>query len=133
MSRLWYAGAILLLSMRVMAADIDATTGLIIAPGWENVRAHCGGCHSHALVTQPAGRPENLVGYDSLDAGLAELVAVSAGHRSADSRLPRCELPAASKPPTRTDTGKPDATGNAARIDPMFRLYSFGDRYSNSN
>ncbi|MGR3342363.1 MAG: hypothetical protein ACU0DI_03920, partial [Paracoccaceae bacterium] len=20
-------------------------------PGWEQVRAHCGGCHSHALVT----------------------------------------------------------------------------------
>lgn len=33
-------------------ADSDATTGLIIAPGWQDVRAHCGGCHSHALVTQ---------------------------------------------------------------------------------
>jgi hypothetical protein len=34
------------------AADIDSATGLIKAPGWETVRAHCGGCHSHALVTQ---------------------------------------------------------------------------------
>jgi hypothetical protein len=33
-------------------ANIDAATGLIKASGWENVRAHCGGCHSHALVTQ---------------------------------------------------------------------------------
>lgn len=33
-------------------AETDATTGLIIAPGWEQVRVHCGGCHSHALVTQ---------------------------------------------------------------------------------
>lgn len=33
-------------------SNIDAATGLIVAPGWENVRAHCGGCHSHALVTQ---------------------------------------------------------------------------------
>lgn len=33
-------------------AETDLTTGLIVAPGWENVRAHCGGCHSHALVTQ---------------------------------------------------------------------------------
>jgi hypothetical protein len=33
------------------AADIDATSGLIKNPGWEQVRAHCGGCHSHALVT----------------------------------------------------------------------------------
>jgi hypothetical protein len=31
--------------------SIDAVTGLIVAPGWEQVRAHCGGCHSHALVT----------------------------------------------------------------------------------
>ncbi len=31
---------------------IDAQTGLVIAPGWQDVRAHCGGCHSHALVTQ---------------------------------------------------------------------------------
>jgi hypothetical protein len=35
-----------------IAADVDADTGLIKAPGWETVRAHCGGCHSHALVTQ---------------------------------------------------------------------------------
>jgi len=34
------------------AADVDADSGLIKAPGWENVRAHCGGCHSYALVTQ---------------------------------------------------------------------------------
>ena len=33
-------------------AETDETTGLIVAPGWEQVRAHCGGCHSHALVTQ---------------------------------------------------------------------------------
>lgn len=33
------------------AADIDASTGLIMNPGWEQVRANCGGCHSHALVT----------------------------------------------------------------------------------
>ena len=33
------------------AADIDSASGLIKNPGWEQVRAHCGGCHSHALVT----------------------------------------------------------------------------------
>jgi hypothetical protein len=33
------------------AAAVDASTGLIINPGWEQVRANCGGCHSHALVT----------------------------------------------------------------------------------
>ena len=31
--------------------ELDETTGLAIAPGWQQVRAHCGGCHSHALVT----------------------------------------------------------------------------------
>lgn len=35
----------------IAESETDTTTGLIIAPGWEHVRAHCGGCHSHALVT----------------------------------------------------------------------------------
>ncbi len=34
------------------AAEFDAASGLIKAPGWELVRANCGGCHSHALVIQ---------------------------------------------------------------------------------
>ena len=33
------------------AQEVDETTGLTVAPGWELVRAHCGGCHSHRLVT----------------------------------------------------------------------------------
>lgn len=33
------------------AVEFDESTGLIKSPGWEQVRAHCGGCHSHALVT----------------------------------------------------------------------------------
>jgi hypothetical protein len=33
------------------ANDVDESTGLKIDTGWEHVRAHCGGCHSHALVT----------------------------------------------------------------------------------
>ena len=33
------------------AADIDPATGLLMNPGWQLVRANCGGCHSHALVT----------------------------------------------------------------------------------
>ena len=45
-----------LLTMFLLAvsanAEVDETTGLIVAPGWQDVRAHCGGCHSHALVTQ---------------------------------------------------------------------------------
>lgn len=45
----------LILAATAANADTDATTGLIIAPGWQDVRAHCGGCHSHALVTQQRG------------------------------------------------------------------------------
>lgn len=33
------------------ADDLDEATGLLVRPGWELVRAHCGGCHSHKLVT----------------------------------------------------------------------------------
>jgi hypothetical protein len=39
------------LSLSAQAEDIDSPTGLKVAPGWLHVRAHCGGCHSHALVT----------------------------------------------------------------------------------
>ena len=35
--------------------EIDPATGLKVASGWLQVRAHCGGCHSHALVTQQRG------------------------------------------------------------------------------
>lgn len=34
------------------AQEIDEATGLVRAPGWEQVRANCGGCHSWRLVTQ---------------------------------------------------------------------------------
>lgn len=34
-----------------VSADIDTATGLVKNSGWELVRAHCGSCHSHALVT----------------------------------------------------------------------------------
>jgi len=44
--------AALALMPPILRAETDAATGLIKAPGWEQVRAHCGGCHSHALVTQ---------------------------------------------------------------------------------
>ena len=37
---------------------LDPNTGLVIAPGWELAAAHCGGCHSHALVTAQRGDAE---------------------------------------------------------------------------
>ena len=38
-----------------LAADIDAATGLVERPGWELVRAQCGGCHSYGLITNQRG------------------------------------------------------------------------------
>ena len=43
--------ALVLLATSASAADVDEATGLTVAPGWELVRIHCGGCHSHKLVT----------------------------------------------------------------------------------
>ena len=47
----------LLLAVRAPAADsaTDPDTGLLIAPGWELVRANCGACHSFRLVTAQRG------------------------------------------------------------------------------
>lgn len=42
---------VMLLPALTHASEVDEATGLIKSPGWEQVRAHCGGCHSHALVT----------------------------------------------------------------------------------
>lgn len=42
---------LMLLPGLLLAVDIDESSGLIKSTGWEQVRAHCGGCHSHALVT----------------------------------------------------------------------------------
>jgi mono/diheme cytochrome c family protein len=43
--------SLVLFAAGAKAAETDEGTGLAIAPGWELVRAHCGGCHSHRLVT----------------------------------------------------------------------------------
>ena len=40
-----------LMPIATLADDIDSPTGLKVAPGWLQVRTHCGACHSHALVT----------------------------------------------------------------------------------
>ena len=37
------------------AAETDTATGLIQKPGWEEVRAQCGGCHSYGLITNQRG------------------------------------------------------------------------------
>lgn len=61
-----YVAILLLLSAAVVAKDsapnVDAATGLVIAPGWLHVRAHCGGCHSHALVTAQRGDRDTWLG-----------------------------------------------------------------------
>ena len=45
-------GLVFVLASSVAAAEeVDETTGLIVDDGWQLVRIHCGGCHSHALVT----------------------------------------------------------------------------------
>lgn len=49
--RMPFGFVVLLLSAELNATDIDNSSGLIKSPGWEQVRVHCGGCHSHALVT----------------------------------------------------------------------------------
>ncbi len=52
---------ILLAAGSAAAQEIDAPTGLAIGPGWELVRANCGGCHSYKLViTQQGSRQQWL-------------------------------------------------------------------------
>jgi len=55
MIRLLAVLTMIVAAMPGQADTIDETTGLIVGPGWELVRAHCGGCHSHQLVTGQRG------------------------------------------------------------------------------
>lgn len=43
---------LLLASAHAFAADTDPATGLVIAPGYEQVKAQCTACHSARLVAQ---------------------------------------------------------------------------------
>ena len=45
-------------SLSAEAPKVDSETGLVIAPGWQMVRAHCGACHSLKLVTTQRGDRE---------------------------------------------------------------------------
>ena len=44
--------------LAVPATDVDPSTCLIESPGWELVRAQCGGCHSYGLITNQRGDRE---------------------------------------------------------------------------
>lgn len=35
----------------LQASEYDPATGLVLQQGWQDVRAHCGGCHSYSVVT----------------------------------------------------------------------------------
>jgi len=43
------------LSITVQAEEVDESTGLIKAEGWETVRNNCIACHSTKLITQNHG------------------------------------------------------------------------------
>ena len=45
----------LVITLAAAAPATDSASGLVIAPGWELVQAHCGACHSQALLVQQRG------------------------------------------------------------------------------
>jgi hypothetical protein len=66
--RSWKAAGLLLLAGLGNATEpapdglVDPATGLIVGPGWELARAHCGACHSYRLVTAQAGDEDFWLG-----------------------------------------------------------------------
>jgi hypothetical protein len=63
MKRLLCITLVLLPPLLMAADEIDEATGLIRNPGWEMVRIHCGGCHSHALVTAQRAAEMQIIDY----------------------------------------------------------------------
>lgn len=109
---------LLVLSVAAEARDIDDATGLVVAPGFELVRAHCGGCHSHKLVTAQRGdrntwlamirwmqETQNLWQFDpETEAGILDYLADQYAP-SPDRR--RAPIPPWLMPPTPTDDAAP--------------------------
>jgi hypothetical protein len=58
LAAIWIASALFSAASADAEPELDQNTGLVIAPGWEMAAAHCGGCHSHALVTAQRGDAE---------------------------------------------------------------------------
>ncbi len=107
------------LATPVAAADVDEATGLIVAPGWQQVRAHCGGCHSHRLVTaQRADRQtwldmirwmqatQNLWQFDAETE--AEILDYLAAHYAPQPNRRRAPIPRSLMPPMRLATTEPN-------------------------
>lgn len=54
--------SVVALAARAEAPELDPTSGLVVAPGWQMVRAHCGACHSLRLVTSQRGDRDYWLG-----------------------------------------------------------------------
>jgi hypothetical protein len=50
--RILIALMLALIPLELPAAEIDPATGLVIAPGYQQVKAQCTACHSGRLVAQ---------------------------------------------------------------------------------
>jgi hypothetical protein len=94
---------------------IDEQTGLIVDSGWELVRANCGACHSHKLVTsQRADRQtwldiirwmqatQNLWQFDpATEQGILDYLARNYPPQPNRRRAP---IPPSLMPPSKADT-----------------------------
>lgn len=58
----WATLALVASSECVAAAELDPSSGLIIADSWQLVRGHCTACHSAKLVTQQSGDAKRWLG-----------------------------------------------------------------------
>jgi hypothetical protein len=102
--------ALVVLTHGALAQSLDPATGLVKAPGFEMVRAHCSGCHSTRLVTQQRASKAQwraLIRWMQAEQNLWDIPAQAeeqildylARHYAAPKARRRAALPPALRPP----------------------------------
>jgi ABC-type taurine transport system substrate-binding protein len=101
---------LMLLALPAAARDIDADSGLVIAPGFTETKQNCTVCHSAKLITQSRADRDGWLSMIRWMQKTQKFVAAGP-QRASDSRLSRRKLRAGVHWSSTESAGQVDAAG----------------------